>query len=123
MKHVLALDQGTTSSRAIVFDHSGSVVASAQKEFRQIFPRPGWVEHDPEEIWATQIAVAAEALARAGIQARDVAGIGITNQRETTVVWDRATGRPVANAVVWQDRRTAAACDALKAQGLEARIA
>ena len=120
---ILALDQGTTSSRAIVFDESGGVRAVAQKEFAQIFPRPGWVEHDPEEIWATQIAVAHEAMARAGIQARDVTAIGITNQRETTVVWDRATGRPLCNAIVWQDRRTAAACDALKARGLEGLVA
>jgi len=120
---ILALDQGTTSSRAIVFDESGGVRAVAQKEFAQIFPRPGWVEHDPEEIWATQIAVAHEAMARAGIQARDVTAIGITNQRETTLVWDRATGRPLCNAIVWQDRRTAAACDALKARGLEGLVA
>ena len=120
---ILALDQGTTSSRAIVFDETGAIRAVAQKEFRQIFPQPGWVEHDAEEIWATQIAVATEALARAGIHARDVAAIGITNQRETTVVWDRATGRPVCNAIVWQDRRTAGACDALKARGLERRVA
>ena len=123
MSSILALDQGTTSSRAIVFDAAGAIQAVAQKEFTQIFPQPGWVEHDPAEIWATQIAVAAEAIARAGIQARDVAAIGIANQRETTVVWDRATGRPLANAIVWQDRRTAAACDALKARGLEARVA
>jgi glycerol kinase len=122
MKAILALDQGTTSSRAIVFDEKGAIKAMAQKEFRQIFPQPGWVEHDPEEIWATQVAVAGEAIARAGIQARDVAAIGITNQRETTVVWDRASGRPICNAIVWQDRRTAGACDALKARGLEPRI-
>ncbi len=119
MSFVLALDQGTTSSRAIVFDAAGGIRAVAQKEFAQIFPRPGWVEHDPDEIWATQVAVAGEALARAGIHARDVAAIGITNQRETTVVWDRATGAPLCNAIVWQDRRTAAACDTLKARGLE----
>src|SRR6058998_397621 len=118
MKHILALDQGTTSSRAIVFDHSGSVVASAQKEFRQIFPRPGWVEHDATEIWATQLHTAKEALGRAGLTAADIAGVGITNQRETTVVWDRETGEPVHHAIVWQDRRTAAACDRLKARGL-----
>ncbi len=122
MKVILALDQGTTSSRAIVFDHAGAIRAVAQKEFTQIFPQPGWVEHDPEEIWTTQIAVANEAIARAGVSARDVAAIGITNQRETTVVWDRASGRPLANAIVWQDRRTAGACDALKARGLEARV-
>ncbi|RPJ69666.1 MAG: glycerol kinase [Acidobacteria bacterium] len=118
MPVILALDQGTTSSRAIVFDHAGSIVSVAQQEFRQIFPRAGWVEHDPEEIWTTQLAVAREALRRAGLEARDVAGIGITNQRETTLVWDRATGAPVYNAIVWQDRRTAAFCDSLKASGL-----
>jgi len=123
MNFILALDQGTTSSRAIVFDAAGAIRAVAQKEFAQHFPRPGWVEHDPEEIWATQLAVAGEAIARAGIHAGDVAAIGITNQRETTVVWDRASGRPVYNAIVWQDRRTAAACDALKARGLEERVA
>jgi glycerol kinase len=123
MNLILALDQGTTSSRAIVFDAAGAIRAVAQKEFRQIFPRPGWVEHDPGEIWATQIAVAGEAIARAGAQARDIAAIGITNQRETTVVWERASGRPIYNAIVWQDRRTAAACDALKARGLEPRVA
>ena len=122
MSVILALDQGTTSSRAIVFDAKGAIVAVAQKEFTQAFPRPGWVEHDPEEIWVTQVTVAHEALARAGVQARNVAAIGITNQRETTVVWERKTGRPLTNAIVWQDRRTAAACDALKARGLEARI-
>jgi len=122
MKHILALDQGTTSSRAIVFDHSGSVVASAQKEFRQIFPKPGWVEHDANEIWATQLHTAREALAKAGLTAADIAAIGITNQRETTVVWDRETGEPVHHAIVWQDRRTAAACDRLKARGLAPMI-
>ncbi|HEV2007820.1 MAG TPA: glycerol kinase GlpK [Burkholderiales bacterium] len=120
MSFILALDQGTTSSRAMVFDHAGAIRAVAQKEFRQIFPRPGWVEHDPNEIWETQIGVAAEAIARAGAGARDIAAIGITNQRETTVVWDRHTGTPLYNAIVWQDRRTAAACDTLKAQGREA---
>src|SRR5881628_3001407 len=118
MKYILALDQGTTSSRAIVFDHTGSIRAVAQQEFRQIFPQPGWVEHDPTEIWATQSGVMHEALAKAGLSARDVAAIGITNQRETTLVWDRATGRPIANAIVWQDRRTASACDRLKGRGL-----
>jgi glycerol kinase len=122
MKHILALDQGTTSSRAIVFDHSGNVVASVQKEFRQIFPQPGWVEHDANEIWASQLHTAKEAVAKAGLTAADIAAIGITNQRETTVVWDRATGAPVHNAIVWQDRRTAAACDRLKARGLEPLI-
>ena len=122
MSVILALDQGTTSSRAIVFDAAGTALAAAQKEFTQVFPRPGWVEHDPEEIWETQVTVAHEALARAGVQARNVAAIGITNQRETTVVWERKTGRPLSNAIVWQDRRTAAACDALKARGLESRV-
>src|SRR5712691_12759267 len=117
MKHILALDQGTTSSRAIVFDHSGSVVASVQKEFRQIFPKPGWVEHDAHEIWATQLYTATEALAQARLTAGDIAAIGITNQRETTIVWDRETGEPIHQAIVWQDRRTAAACDRLKARG------
>ncbi len=118
MPVILALDQGTTSSRAIVFDHAGQIVSVAQQEFRQIFPQAGWVEHDPEEIWTTQLAVAREALGRAGLTARDVAAIGITNQRETTVVWDRATGAPVYNAIVWQDRRTSGFCDTLKAAGL-----
>jgi glycerol kinase len=118
MPVILALDQGTTSSRAIVFDHAGSIVSVAQQEFRQIFPQAGWVEHDAEEIWATQMAVAREALARAGVGARDVAAIGITNQRETTVVWDRKTGTPIHHAIVWQDRRTAGFCDQLKAAGL-----
>ncbi len=119
MKYILALDQGTTSSRAIVFDHAGLIVSVAQKEFRQIFPKPGWVEHDPRDIWSTQAGVAAEALTRAGVVAADVAAIGITNQRETTVVWDRATGEPICNAIVWQDRRTARICDRLKARKLD----
>ena len=118
MKHILALDQGTTSSRAIVFDHAGSVVSVAQQEFRQIFPQPGWVEHNANEIWATQLHTAKEALAKANLGAGDIAAIGITNQRETTVVWDRDTGEPIHNAIVWQDRRTAANCDRLKARGL-----
>ncbi len=117
MTGILALDQGTTSSRAIVFDRSGAVRAIAQKEFTQIFPEPGWVEHDPREIWASQIGVAVEALGRAGIGPSDVAAIGITNQRETTIVWDRDTGEPVHNAIVWQDRRTAGMCERLKAAG------
>jgi glycerol kinase len=111
--HVLALDQGTTSSRAIVFDQAGQVAALAQREFRQIFPQPGWVEHDAREIWATQHAVALEAIEKAG---GEIVALGITNQRETTVLWDRSTGQPVANAIVWQDRRTAARCDELRAQ-------
>jgi glycerol kinase len=119
---ILALDQGTTSSRAIVFDHSGLPVAAAQKEFTQIYPKPGWVEHNPEEIWSTQIGVATEVLAKAGLKSTDIAGIGITNQRETTIVWDRITGKPVYNAIVWQDRRTADFCDRLKAEGTDRTI-
>ncbi|MEM8784052.1 MAG: glycerol kinase GlpK [Planctomycetota bacterium] len=118
MPHLLALDQGTTSSRAIVFDESGHALASAQKEFTQHFPRPGWVEHDAEEIWSTQAGVATEALARAGLSGRDLAAVGIANQRETTVLWERATGRPVHHAIVWQDRRTAPLCERLAADGL-----
>ena len=114
---VLALDQGTTSSRAIVFDHQGTIRAVAQKEFAQIFPQAGWVEHDPQEIWASQIGVAAEALARAQITAGDLAAIGIANQRETTILWDRRTGDPIHPAIVWQDRRTADYCESLKAAG------
>lgn len=121
-KFILALDQGTTSSRAIVFDHKGNTVAVAQKEFTQLFPQPGWVEHDPQEIWSTQAGVAAEAITKAGIQGSQIAAIGITNQRETTVVWDRATGKPVYNAIVWQDRRTAAFCDQLKKEQAEKPI-
>ena len=119
MPHVLALDQGTTSSRALVFDESGSIVSLAQREFQQIFPQPGWVEHDPQEIWDSQIAVAHKALEDAGLAAGDVAAIGITNQRETTVLWDRATGMPLANAIVWQDRRTAGMCERLIREGRE----
>src|SRR5688572_16232293 len=119
MAAILALDQGTTSSRAIVFDHGGQIVGVAQKEFRQIFPKAGWVEHDPEEIWESQRAVAGEAVKKAGMSAGDIAAIGITNQRETTLVWDRKTGVPVCNAIVWQDRRTAEFCDRLKAAGHE----
>jgi glycerol kinase len=122
MPFVLALDQGTTSSRALVFDHGGAVRGIAQREFRQIYPEPGWVEHDPTEIWGAQSGVMHEALAKAGIAGRDVAAIGITNQRETTLLWERATGRPLANAIVWQDRRTAPDCDALRAAGHEAML-
>lgn len=118
-KYVLALDQGTTSSRAILFDAESSIVAVAQKEFTQIFPKPGWVEHNADEIWSSQISVAAEAIAKAGISAADVAAIGITNQRETTVVWDKTTGKPVYNAIVWQSRQTMDICNDLKAKGLE----
>ncbi len=117
-KFILALDQGTSSSRSIVFDDGGRIVAMAQREFRQIFPQPGWVEHDPDEIWASQLATAHEALARAGLKAGDIAAIGITNQRETTVVWDRRTGRPIHNAIVWQDRRGEPLCAQLREQGL-----
>ena len=122
MSFVLALDQGTTSSRALVFDHAGAVRGMAQQEFTQIYPEPACVEHDPTEIWASQSGVMHEALAKAGISSRDVAAIGITNQRETTLLWERATGRPLANAIVWQDRRTASDCDALRAAGHEAAI-
>jgi glycerol kinase len=119
MKAVLAFDQGTTSSRAIAFGRDGRILASSQQEFRQIFPRPGWVEHDPLEIWATQRDVAAETLRKAALAPADVAAIGLTNQRETTIVWERASGRPIANAIVWQDRRTASRCDVLRQAGYE----
>src|SRR5439155_1974194 len=122
MKYILTLDQGTTSSRAIIFDHAGSIKAVAQKEFPQIFPQPGWVEHNPNDIWASQAGVAAQALAEAALAPSDIAAIGITNQRETTVVWDRESGKPICNAIVWQDRRTASLCDRLKARGLERLI-
>jgi glycerol kinase len=122
MKYILAFDAGTTSSRAIVFDHSGAIKATAQKEFKQYFPQPGWVEHDANEIWSTQSGVATEAIAAANLSPRDIAAIGITNQRETTVVWNRQTGEPVAHAIVWQDRRTAAFCDQMKRDGLEKLI-
>ncbi len=118
-KYILALDQGTTSSRSIIFDDQGNIVSMAQKEFTQIFPQPGWVEHDPEEIWNSQLYTAKEALRNAGISASQIASIGITNQRETTVVWDKQTGIPVHNAIVWQDRRTADICEGLKKKGLE----
>jgi glycerol kinase len=121
-RHVLAIDQGTTSTRAIVFDAEGQPVASAQKELPQIFPQPGWVEHDPEEIWRATVEVCRGALASARLDARDLAGIGITNQRETTVVWDRASGKPIHNAIVWQDRRTADRCEELRRAGHEREI-
>ncbi len=121
-KFILALDQGTTSSRAIVFDHNGLAVATAQKEFTQFYPKPGWVEHDADEIWSTQAGVALEAITKAGLESSDIAAIGITNQRETTVVWNRKTGKPVHNAIVWQDRRTAAFCDQLKEEGQSRQI-
>jgi len=122
MKYVLSLDQGTTSSRAILFDRSGTIVDVAQKEFTQHYPQPGWVEHDAMEIWETQLEVTQEVLRRVGSDGSDVAAIGITNQRETTVVWDRRTGLPISNAIVWQDRRTAGFCDELKERGLEDEI-
>jgi glycerol kinase len=121
-QYILALDQGTSSSRSIVFDEAGHIVAMAQREFRQIFPQPGWVEHDPEEIWASQLATAQEALAKAGLTAADITSIGITNQRETTVVWNRQTGVPIYNAIVWQDRRGEPLCAQLRAQGLTETI-
>jgi glycerol kinase len=122
MSYILALDQGTSSSRSIVFDEAGRIVAMAQQEFRQIYPQPGWVEHDPEEIWASQLATAREALAKAGITAAELKAIGITNQRETTVVWNRRTGRAVHNAIVWQDRRAEPLCAQLREQGLEPQV-
>jgi glycerol kinase len=122
LQYILALDQGTTSSRAIVFDRQGGIRAVAQREFEQVYPQPGWVEHDPEEIWTSQISVAVEVLSRAELRPRDIAAIGITNQRETTLVWDRESGKPVYNAIVWQDRRTAALCDRLKSEGNEPMI-
>ena len=117
MKYILALDQGTTSSRAILFDKQGEIVSVAQKEFEQIFPKAGWVEHDPSEIWSSQVGVAAEVVSRANLNATQIAAIGITNQRETTVVWDKNTGKPVYNAIVWQDRRTAGICNQLRKDG------
>lgn len=117
MKYILALDQGTTSSRAILFDKQGEIVATAQKEFEQFFPKAGWVEHDPSEIWSSQVGVAAEVVSRANLSANSIAAIGITNQRETTVVWDKNTGKPVYNAIVWQDRRTASICNRLREGG------
>ena len=120
--YILALDQGTTSSRSILFNHAGEMVASAQKEFEQIYPQPGWVEHDPMEIWASQSATATEARLRQNMAAYEIAAIGITNQRETTIVWDRVTGKPVYNAIVWQDRRTADACRQLQGDGIEPMV-
>ncbi|MBE6251954.1 MAG: glycerol kinase GlpK [Bacteroidales bacterium] len=121
-KYILALDQGTSSSRAIVFDHEGNICSVAQMEFTQYFPKPGWVEHNPMEIWSSEAAVIAEAITKLGINGKSLAAIGITNQRETTIVWDAETGAPVYNAIVWQDRRTSAFCDELKAQGLVDKI-
>lgn len=121
-KYILSIDQGTTSSRAIVFNHAGRIVSSAQKELTQIYPQPGWVEHDPDEIWGTTIGVVADALGKADLRRNHLAAIGITNQRETTVIWDAETNKPIYNAIVWQDRRTAALCDQLKAEGLSDKI-
>src|SRR5579875_337485 len=121
-QYILAFDQGTTSSRAIVFDHSGNIVSIAQKEFTQYYPQPGWVEHDANEIWSSQITVATEAVLKAGLKPGDIAAIGITNQRETTVVWNKQTGQPIGHAIVWQDRRTASYCDSLKEQGYASAI-
>src|SRR5437868_1511561 len=121
-QYILALDQGTTSSRAIVFDHGGRIVASAQQEFPQILPSPGIVEHDPEAIWSSQLAVAKEAIQKTGATPGDIAAIGVTNQRETTILWEKATGKPVANAIVWQSRVSAPICDRLKAEGLEPTV-
>lgn len=121
-KYIMALDAGTTSNRAILFDHDGKIVSVAQREFTQIYPQPGWVEHDANEIWSTMLGVAVETMAKAGVSAEDVAGIGITNQRETTIVWDKETGEPVYNAIVWQCRRTSDYSDSLKAKGLEETI-
>ena len=122
MSHILALDQGTSSSRSIVFDAQGRIVAQAQRELTQHFPQPGWVEHDPMEIWATQLATAQQAIAQAGLTASDIRAIGITNQRETTLLWNRRTGKPLHHAIVWQDRRTAPFCAQLRAQGLEPMV-
>ncbi len=121
-KYILSFDQGTTSSRAIVFNQQGGLVSVAQKEFTQIYPQPGWVEHNADEIWTSQVSVAAEAIIKAGLNAKDIAAIGITNQRETTILWDKKTGKAIYNAIVWQDRRTAAFCDSLKEQGHEQMI-
>ena len=121
-KYILSIDQGTTSSRAIIFNHNGEIVAIAQREFTQIYPKAGWVEHDPMEIWSTQLAVVTEVIVKAGLTVSDITAIGITNQRETTVVWDKETGQPIYNAIVWQDRRTSAYCDEIKAQGLAPKI-
>ncbi|KAB8039260.1 glycerol kinase GlpK [Janthinobacterium aquaticum] len=123
MSYLLAIDQGTSSSRSMVFDENGVIFAAAQREFRQIFPQPGWIEHDPLEIWDSQIATCREVMAKAGLAASALAALGMTNQRETTVVWDRATGEPVYNAIVWQDRRTEPLCSALREQGLAPAIA
>ena len=121
-KYIMALDAGTTSNRCILFNKKGEICSVAQKEFTQIYPEPGWVEHDANEIWATQLAVAQEAIKKIGASASDIASIGITNQRETTIVWDKKTGEPVYNAIVWQCRRTSAYVDSLKEKGLKDKI-
>ena len=121
-KYIMALDAGTTSNRCLLFDHEGNICSVAQKEFRQIFPNPGWVEHDANEIWSTQLGVAVEAMSKVGASAADIAGIGITNQRETAIVWDKNTGEPVYHAIVWQCRRTSAYADELKKRGLQEKI-
>lgn len=120
--HVIALDQGTTSSRAIIFNEAGEIVSLAQRPFPQIYPRPGWVEHDPMDILSSQFGALAEAFEKSGLERGDIAAIGVTNQRETAIVWDRATGRPVYNAIVWQCRRTAPICDRLASEGLGAYV-
>ena len=121
-KYVMALDSGTTSNRCILFNKKGEIVSVAQKEFKQYFPKPGWVEHNANEIWSTQLGVAVEAMQQVGATAEDIASIGITNQRETTIVWDKNTGEPVYNAIVWQCRRTSEYCDSLKNKGLVDKI-
>lgn len=118
-RYIMALDQGTTSSRCILFDKEGNICSVAQREFQQIFPKPGWVEHDPMDIWSTQIGVAAEAMGKIGANGESIAAIGITNQRETTIVWEKATGRPIYNAIVWQCRRTSQIIDELKKNGFD----
>lgn len=118
-KYMMALDAGTTSNRCILFNEKGEMVSVAQKEFTQYFPKPGWVEHDANEIWSTQLGVAVEAMQKVGVEAKDIAGIGITNQRETAIVWDKHTGEPVYHAIVWQCRRTSEYCDSLKDKGLQ----
>ena len=121
-QYILSLDSGTTSNRAILFNHSGEIVAMANQEFEQIYPQPGWVEHDASRIWETQLDVAVKVIQKAGIDARQISGIGITNQRETTVMWNRETGKPVSNAIVWQDRRTSDICQKLQQEGYEPAI-
>ncbi len=118
-KYMMALDAGTTSNRCILFNEKGEMISVAQKEFTQYFPKPGWVEHDANEIWSTQLGVAVEAMQKVGVEAKDIAGIGITNQRETAIVWDKNTGEPVYHAIVWQCRRTSEYCDSLKVRGLQ----